>query len=270
MDPETRLTGLDQFLAATYGSGSSLETLLGTLGFDAAQVQALRERHLPAIAEGFIEVVRKRLTWEDKDLWFTLLARRFGLDGEAPVNLEAAAAALGIDQPYAAYAESEALQRCRSKTALQEFARELHRIALAELSTGGEKPAKEHIVQKLDRLTNLRAAVDVSRIDYETRRAEVLKKVQADLDAIKAEFQPVIDAAEANASALEAEIKNDVLLRGESLHGGAYHAIYMKGRVSWDSHGITDYARSHPELLKFRKEGQPSVSLRAAPDTHHK
>ena len=125
-------------------------------------------------------------------------------------------------------------------------------------------------MQKLDRLTNLRAAVDVARMDHETKRAEVLKKVQAELDAIEVEFQPVLDAAEANASALEAEIKNDVLLRGESLHGGVYHAIYMKGRVSWDSDGINDYARSHPEVLKFRKEGQPSVSLRAAADKPHK
>ena len=86
MDLNTQLTGLDQFLSTIYGSGTGLETLLGTLGFDAAQLNALRERHMPALAEGFIEVVRKRLTWEDKDLWFRLLARRFGLDGEPPAR----------------------------------------------------------------------------------------------------------------------------------------------------------------------------------------
>jgi hypothetical protein len=270
MDSQIQLTGLDQFLSTIYGSGTSLKTLLAMLGFNAAQVNALRERHLPALADGFIEVVRKRLTWEDKDLWFRILARRFGLDGEAPASLEAAAQALNVDPPYAAYAEGEALQKCRTKTALQDFKKELHRLALDELSRGEEKPGKEQIVQKLDRLTNLRAAVDVARMDHETKRTEVLKKVQAELDAIEAEFQPVLDAAEANASALEAEIKNDVLLRGESLHGGVYHAIYMKGRVSWDSDGINDYARAHPEVLKFRKEGQPSVSLRAAADRLHK
>ena len=54
----------------------------------------------------------------------------------------------------------------------------------------------------------------------------------------------------------------DVLLRGESLRGSVYQAIYMKGRVSWDSAAIDQYARAHPEVLKFRREGQPSVSLR--------
>ena len=91
-----------------------------------------------------------------------------------------------------------------------------------------------------------------------------MNKVQAELDAVDMEFRPVLDAAEENATALEAEIKNDVLLRGESLRAGIYQAIYMKGRVSWDGRGIDEYARSHPELLKFRKEGQPSVALRLA------
>ena len=138
------------------------------------------------------------------------------------------------------------------------------RLALGELAVSGEKPGKEHVLRKLERLADLRAAVDVARMDYEAKRAEILRKVQAELDAVEAEFQPVLEGGEANASALEAEIKNDVLLRGESLHGGVYHAIYMKGRVSWDNQGINDYAQVHPEVLKFRKEGQPSVSLRIA------
>ncbi len=160
-------------------------------------------------------------------------------------------------------AGAEALDKCRTKTALEDFRKELRRLALAELSKSGEKPAKDHVVGKLQRLADLHAAVDVARIDYEAKRADVLKKVQAELDAIDLEFRPVLDAAEENATALEAEIKNDVLLRGESLRGGIYQAIYMKGRVSWDSRGIDDYARAHPEVLKFRKEGQPSVTLRA-------
>jgi hypothetical protein len=264
MDLQTKLTGLDQFLAIIYGSGTSLESLLNTLGFDAAQVGTLRANHAASLADGLIAVVRKRLTWEEKDLWFRLLARRFGLDGELPATLEAAAQALQVDSPYASYAEGEALQRCRTKTALQDFKKELHGLALAELSASGEKPGKEQVVEKLERLADLRAAADVARMDYEAKRAEILQKVQADLDAIEAEFQPVLEGAEANASALEAEIKNDVLLRGESLHGGVYQAIYMKGRVSWDSPGINEYARDHPEVLQYRKEGQPSVSLRIA------
>ena len=60
----------------------------------------------------------------------------------------------------------------------------------------------------------------------------------------------------------KAEIKNDVLLGGESVVTDVLQAIYVKGRVSWDNEGIDRYARLHPEVLKYRKEGQPSVSLR--------
>ena len=118
------------------------------------------------------------------------------------------------------------------------------------------------MLQKLERLTDLRAAADVARIEHESRRLEVMRKVQEELDAIDAEFQPALEAAEANASALEAEIKNDVILRGESLRGSTYQAIYTKGRVTWDASAMNEYSHDHPEVLPFRKEGQPSVTLR--------
>jgi len=264
MDIKTQLKGLDDFLTAIHGEETALSGLLGSLGFEAAQVDGLRAQHMQAIAEQFIEVVRKRLTWEDRDLYFRLLVRRFGLDGEPASALEAAAGALGVDPAYAAHVESEALLRCRYKTALQDFKKELHRIALSELSRSGERPAKEHILDQLNRLTDLRAAVDLTRLDYESKRAGILKQVQAELDAIQAEYEPLLEAAEANAAALESEIKNGVLLRGESVRNEHFQATYVKGRVSWDNTGISEYARAHPELMQFRKEGQPSVSLRLA------
>ena len=73
------------------------------------------------------------------------------------------------------------------------------------------------MVAKLNRLADLKAAVDLTRMDYEAKRLEILKKVQAELDALEAEYQPVLEAAQENASALEAEIKNDVLLGGQSV-----------------------------------------------------
>ena len=71
-----------------------------------------------------------------------------------------------------------------------------------------------------------------------------------------------MDAAEENIDALENEIKTDVLLYGESVSGGMYRATYTQGRVSWDNDGMTQYAKSHPDVLEFRKQGQPIVSLR--------
>ena len=261
MDIKTQLEGLDRFLNEIYGERTSLENLVDSLGFEAGQADKLRQR-LPAIAAQFVDVLRRRLTWEDKDLYYRLLARRFGLDGEPAADVATAANSLGVDASYAAYAEGEALQRCKYKTALQDFKKELHQIALAELSQSGERPAAEHVLEKLNRLADLHAAVDLTRINYEGKRAELLRRLQPELDALEEEYAPLLEAAQANAAQLEGEIKNDVLLRGASVQGAQFQAIYVKGRVSWDNAGMSDYASAHPDVLKFKKEGQPSVSLR--------
>jgi hypothetical protein len=46
----------------------------------------------------------------------------------------------------------------------------------------------DDILAKLDELDSIRTAVDVTRVDYEAKRAEILKKVQAELDALDEEF----------------------------------------------------------------------------------
>lgn len=262
MTPESVRAGLDRFLATVHDSSTTLDSLLGSLGFDTAQRALLLADRFPAVAQGLLEAIRQRLTWEDKDLWFRIVSLRMGLEGDAPASLEATARTLDLVPAYVSHAEGEALQRCRTKAALEAFKKELRRIGLEELRKSGQKPAKESVLEKLERLADLRAAADLARVEYEARRLEVMRKVQDELEAIEAEFAPTLEAAEANARALEEEVKNDVLLRGESLRGSAYQAIYMKGRVSWDAAAMNEYARDHPDVLPFRKEGQPSVTLR--------
>ena len=262
MNAKLQLDGLDRFLTSIYGGETHLTSRIDELGFEPEQSRTLREECLPAVAEQFVEAVRRKLTSGDKDLWFRLLNRRFGLDGEPAIPIDEAARLLSVDPLSASQAEADALRKCRTKTTLRELEKELHRIALSELSKIGERPPKDQVASKLNRLADLRAALDLTHMDYEAKRSKVLEKVQAELDALEAEYQPLLDAAQDNASALEAEIKNDVLLTGQSVATDVYQAVYMKGRITWDNDGINNYARTHPEVLKFRREGQPSVTLR--------
>jgi hypothetical protein len=39
-------------------------------------------------------------------------------------------------------------------------------------------------------------------------------------------------------------------------------ALYAAGRVSWDTKALDGFAAGHPEIMPFRKVGQPSVSYR--------
>ena len=118
------------------------------------------------------------------------------------------------------------------------------------------------IAAKLAELTELRAAAEITRQDYEAKRAEILQAVQAELEALEAEYAPLLETAAARAAALETEIKAEVLEAGASVRGGGLMAVYTRGRTSWDTAALNDYAEAHPEVQDFRRQGAPSVSLR--------
>ncbi len=120
------------------------------------------------------------------------------------------------------------------------------------------------IIAKLDQLSEIKAAAEVTRLDYEAKRAEIMKAVQTQLDDLAAEYEPLIESAEERAAALEAEIKRDVLAHGASVKGSRLYAVFARGRVSWDTKALDAYADTHPEVVEFRKQGDPVVSLRIA------
>ncbi|SRR5688572_20981440 len=122
----------------------------------------------------------------------------------------------------------------------------------------------DHIAARLDELAEVQAAAEVTRLDLEAKRAEILKSVQAELDALEEEFAPLLAAAEARIEQLREEIKSDVLEHGASVRGGHLQAVYSRGRITWDTRRLEGYAEEHPEINDFRREGAPSVSLRTS------
>jgi hypothetical protein len=94
------------------------------------------------------------------------------------------------------------------------------------------------------------------------RQAAIPAPVRKALARLDAEYAPPLEALERRLAAQEATLKAAVLARGRSVKGTTLHAIWVKGRVSWDSRFLAIYAASHPEVQPARKEGQPSVSLR--------
>jgi hypothetical protein len=263
MDVNTRLSGLEKLLAIIYGSEAHLSTLLCELGFEKVQVAQLQNGHLDSVVEQFLEVIHKRLTSDSgKDMYYQILSRRYGLDGEPHQPLSVIAEEQGFSPQYLQRLFEEILQRCQSKTWQTELKKSLKFIAVNLLGNTYGRPPREYVEEKLERFSNLRNAAEFTRLDYETKRKEILKQIQPELDALDAEYQPVLETANENLAGLENEIKTDVLLFGESVFGGMYRACYTQGRVSWDNDGMAKYALSHPDVLQFRKQGQPSVSLR--------
>ena len=263
MDVTTRLSGLNELISIIYGNETHLHTLLGELGFERSQVEQLQDGHLESVINQFLGVIHKRLTSDSgKDTYYQILSRRYGLDGEPRQQLSVIAETYSYSPEYLRQLFEEIIHRCQSKTWQTELKKSLKYIAVHQLGQMNERPSRDYVAEKLERLSNLRNAAEFTRLDYETKRTQILKQVQAELDALDSEYKPVLERAEENLAVLENEIKTDVLLHGESVSGGMYRATFTQGRVSWDNEGMTHYAALHPDVLQFRKQGQPIVTLR--------
>jgi tyrosyl-tRNA synthetase len=120
-----------------------------------------------------------------------------------------------------------------------------------------------NIQDKLNHLAELQAQADKMRSHYEGKRESIIPpEIKQQLSGLDAEYQAVFDALNSGISELTAEIKADILQGGVSVKGERLHAIWVKGRVSWDTKGLDGYLVAHPEMAAFRKEGEPSVTIR--------
>lgn len=79
---------------------------------------------------------------------------------------------------------------------------------------------------------------------------------------IEAEFSGKAEAVDENIRKLTEEIKAEIKALGASVKGDHYQAVYVRGRVTWDTSKMDGYAVGHPEVLFMRKEGDPSVTIR--------
>lgn len=121
----------------------------------------------------------------------------------------------------------------------------------------------DEIVQKLDQLANFQAQKDYLGLQKKELIDQVLTpEIKARLEEIETEFAGRAEIVDANIQALEEEIKNELIKKGETVKGSFLSAVWCKGRVSWDTNALDGYARAHPEIIGFRKQGEPYVTIR--------
>jgi hypothetical protein len=115
---------------------------------------------------------------------------------------------------------------------------------------------------KLDQLANYQAEKEVLQLQKQELLDEILTaEIKARLEEIEAEFAPRLVAVEENIAALEEEIKTEVLQGGATVRGTFLRATWNRGRITWDTKGMDEYALYHPEVMRYRKQGQPYVSI---------
>jgi len=121
----------------------------------------------------------------------------------------------------------------------------------------------EEIISLLDRYCDLHERLEALRAEAQERReAAIPPEVRAAIMAIDAAYGPDIAALEEEINAMKTVIEAKVLAIGQTVKSARAIAVYNKGRVTWDTQALEGFAAAHPEILRFRKEGYPYVTIR--------
>lgn len=123
-------------------------------------------------------------------------------------------------------------------------------------------------------LADLFARLDAARIEaaatqdaYAARREAILEQLRPLLEGLDGEFEDHLRTTNEDVARLQAEVRTAVLAFGASFHHSRVNAVYARGRVTWDTKGLTRYIERYPEVAEFRRVGEPFVSLRLEPLT---
>ena len=87
-------------------------------------------------------------------------------------------------------------------------------------------------------------------------------EVKAQLEEIKAEYQPMIEQAQTALAETKAEIEEKVIKTAFTWKGTRFMAVWNKGRETWDGKALDGFAMAHPEILQAKKIGNPTVTFR--------
>ncbi len=127
------------------------------------------------------------------------------------------------------------------------------RDALALEKTDVEKKIEADRLKKIFELIPPEVQKALAAIEAEAKEQKA---------ALELEYTGKGEAVDANISDLEEKIKEAVKTGGQSVKGRYLQAVWSKPRVTWDTTRLDAFASVHPEILPFRKEGEPSVSIR--------
>jgi len=127
---------------------------------------------------------------------------------------------------------------------------------------GRDSIEEERITHELNELEGLESQLESLEIERAARKALILTpEIQAQLDVIDEEFSNITEPLNESISALRRRIKERTEQYKLTVKGSGFQAIWRSGVVRWDSKGLEEYAKTHPEILQFRKGSKGSVAI---------
>lgn len=118
------------------------------------------------------------------------------------------------------------------------------------------------VKEKLDKLANLQERLAQVQDEKQKALDDIMAPVLEAIKILEDQYQSRLAEIENDITFLDADIRSDVLQLRESVKGTFLHAVFSKGRVSWNDDKLLGYAIDHPEILEFRSESKPSVAIR--------
>ena len=123
--------------------------------------------------------------------------------------------------------------------------------------------------EKLDKLADI---IEVC-LSFNKELAEIIDQALCNCPDLKERYKEVqqeLEILTPRRFALIEEINKVVLDTKESIKGEKLHAIFSKGRVTWDGQKLVGFAIAHPEINELKKTGNPSVSIREVKEVQEK
>lgn len=121
----------------------------------------------------------------------------------------------------------------------------------------------EQIEVLLDELDDLLCAQDAITLEKQAVLDSIYTpEIKAMMREVEMEFAPRMEAVAKKAQEKDAEVRAAVLAHGASVKGKHRHAVWSKGKVSWDTKTLDGMALVIPQLNEARKEGAPSVAIK--------
>lgn len=119
----------------------------------------------------------------------------------------------------------------------------------------------KEVIKKLDQLAGVRIARESSSKEIELVVEQALRNCP-DLKTQYDELQKGLKFLTEKEVELTNQVKEVVIRTETSIKGMYLHAIFTKGKTTWDTKALGGFAIVHPEISQFKKVGQPSVSIR--------
>jgi len=126
------------------------------------------------------------------------------------------------------------------------------------------KEVSELVIQdKLNELFEARSQQqELIDIKQEAKNALITPDILVQMNIIDDHYGDQITSISNVVGMLEYEIKELILSMGMTVNGDNLQAVFVKGRVTWDSKKLMGYAEAHPEINNFKKVGKPTAQIR--------